>query len=388
MTQLITALSSARDSREAGEELGKAIRREFGGADAHALIVFASARHDFSVLLPTLAAEVGTEVIAGATSAGEFHGPSFVEGGVSVLAIRSEDMQFAVGLGHGVGAAPGKAAEEVAGALGVPQAGRFPYRVALVMTDALAGQADTMVERLTVQTQGNCRFFGGGAGDDARFEQTHVIAGCEAHRDAVVALQILSNKPIGIGVSHGWIPASEPLRVTEVQGATLVGINGLPAIDSFEEHAASTGQRLDRDSPLSFFLHNVIGIDTPRGFKLRVPLGVGEDGSVVCAAEVPEGAIIRIMRTTAQSAAQAAARASEAALAGLEGRTPGAGLVFDCVATRLRLGAEFGDELQACSDLLKPAKFIGCNTYGQIARAEGQFEGFHNCTAVVCVFPK
>jgi len=34
-----------------------------------------------------------------------------------------------------------------------------------------------------------------------------------------------------------------------------------------------------------------------------------------------------------------------------------------------------------------PAGFVGCNTYGQIARAEGQFGGFHNCTAVVCVLP-
>jgi hypothetical protein len=29
----------------------------------------------------------------------------------------------------------------------------------------------------------------------------------------------------------------------------------------------------------------------------------------------------------------------------------------------------------------------GFNSYGQIVRAEGQFSGFHNCTAVVCVFP-
>jgi hypothetical protein len=61
--------------------------------------------------------------------------------------------------------------------------------------------------------------------------------------------------------------------------------------------------------------------------------------------------------------------------------------VFDCVATRLRLGKAFENELKACAQLLHPASFIGCNTYGQIARAEGQFGGFHNCTAVVCVFP-
>jgi hypothetical protein len=34
-----------------------------------------------------------------------------------------------------------------------------------------------------------------------------------------------------------------------------------------------------------------------------------------------------------------------------------------------------------------PAGFVGCNTCAQIARADGQFGGFHNCTAVVCVMP-
>ncbi|HEX2543601.1 MAG TPA: FIST C-terminal domain-containing protein, partial [Ramlibacter sp.] len=85
---------------------------------------------------------------------------------------------------------------------------------------------------------------------------------------------------------------------------------------------------------------------------------------------------------------QAARQATESALRGLAGHKPAAAFVFDCVATRLRLGRAFEDELQACSKLLAPAGFVGCNTYGQIARAEGQFSGFHNCTAVVCVLPE
>jgi hypothetical protein len=53
----------------------------------------------------------------------------------------------------------------------------------------------------------------------------------------------------------------------------------------------------------------------------------------------------------------------------------------------LRLGKEFGAELKAVENVLGTARFAGCNTYGQVARAEGQFGGFHNCTAVVCVIP-
>jgi hypothetical protein len=62
-------------------------------------------------------------------------------------------------------------------------------------------------------------------------------------------------------------------------------------------------------------------------------------------------------------------------------------LFFDCVATRLRMGTDFGFELQSVANLLGDAQLVGCNTYGQIARAEGQFGGFHNCTAVVMVLP-
>ena len=79
--------------------------------------------------------------------------------------------------------------------------------------------------------------------------------------------------------------------------------------------------------------------------------------------------------------------ATEAAVANLGGSQPGSALVFDCVATRLRIGDAFGLELESVGRTLNGAHFVGCNTYGQLARAEGQFGGFHNCTAVVMVLP-
>jgi hypothetical protein len=118
-----------------------------------------------------------------------------------------------------------------------------------------------------------------------------------------------------------------------------------------------------------------------------VPLQILADGSVACAAEVPQGAVVQIMKSTASSAADAAQRAARAALEGLQGNAPEVALFFDCVATRLRLGDAFGFELRALADQLGDAAFVGCNTHGQIARADGQFGGFHNCTAVVCAFP-
>lgn len=387
MNQTHIALSNTRDSRAAGTELGRSLRDRFGGP-ANAVVVFASAKHDYDALLEALSEEAGTKVIVGSSSAGEFTHQGRGEGQVSALGIRSSDMRFAVGLGLGVTEDPANAARQAVGGFRGLAKGSDVHRNALVMTDALAGHTDTLVEELTMHTGGDYRFFGGGAGDDGRFHTTHVFAGTRSYNNAVSTLEILSTKPIGIGVSHGWEPASEGMRVTEADGTRLIGLNGAPALEAIKEYAQATGQGFDTAEPMPFFLHNVLGIRSAEGFRLRVPLAIGENGSIHCAAAVPEGSVVHIMKTNAASAVQAARQATESALRGLSGHKPAAAFVFDCVATRLRLGRAFEDELQACSKLLEPAGFVGCNTYGQIARAEGQFSGFHNCTAVVCVLPE
>ena len=388
MTETHNALTDERDSTRAGQQLGRAIRQAFHGAPADAVVVFASAQHDYEALLDALAEEAGTDVMVGASSAGEFINGSRGEGRASAMGLRSDNLRFAVGLGQGVSRDVSEAARQVAaGFEGIVQPA-LPYRSALVMTDALAGHTDPLVEELTVRTGGNYRFFGGGAGDDGHFHTTHVFAGRHARTDAVAALEILSAQPVGVGVAHGWEPADEGMRVTEAQGNRLVSLNGAPAVHAFQEHAELSGQKVNLKDPLPFFLHNVIGIRDGDHFRLRVPLAVQEDGAILCAAAVPEGAIVHIMKTSAASAVLAARRATSEALRGLAGARPAAGFVFDCVATRLRLGREFENELDACARLLEPAGFVGCNTYGQIARAEGQFSGFHNCTAVVCVLPQ
>ena len=383
MTQFASAHTTQTDPIAAARDLAGQIQPQLEGAP-DVLLVFASSAYDDRALLRELQAAVAPGILVGSSSAGEFtHGTAGV-GTVSALAIRSSELKFSASIGHGVSQdGRGAARALVAGFQGLDS--DYPHRAALVITDALAGHAEALVEELTLRTSGRYVLAGGGAGDDARFEKTHVYLGAEAHNDAAVALEILSHKPIGVGVGHGWQPASPPMRATEVDGMRLIGLNGQPAIDAFEAQAARDGATFNHEDPMPYFLHNILGIATGDGYRLRVPLAVHEDGSITCAAEIPEHAQVHIMKTTNESASQAAAQATDHALAALADHAPGAALFFDCVATRLRLGDQFAYELGTVVERLGPAKMVGCNTYGQIARAEGQFSGFHNCTAVVLV---
>jgi len=372
----------------ASEELAESISEKLKGDRPDVLIVFASPELDYQPLLAGLEAACRPGVLVGCSSAGEFSGCATGNGSVSVMAIRADDMSFRAGLGTGLRQDFKGALEQVMPVFSGSEHPDFPYRSALVLTDALAGYVDEIIHEMMIHTGGTYQLFGGGAADDAKFNQTHVFIGTEAHTDAIVVLEMLSKKPIGLGVRHGWRPAGPALRVTEAQGNRLVSLNAIPAVEIFEEHAQATGQTFKRGDALPFFLHNVIGIETGDGYKLRVPLMLNDDGSISCAAEVPFGATVRIMVADADSACEAARQAAQAALAGLEGGEHAGALLFDCAATRLRLGRAFDHELDAVGEALGSENFAGCNTYGQIARSTGQFSGFHNCTAVVCAIPR
>lgn len=387
MTQTAAVYTDRFDSTDAGTHLGAQVVEKLGEHPPDVLIVFASSRFDFSALLTALSETCHPRLLVGSSSAGEFTGLNRGQGTACALAIRSTDIKASAGLGRGVSTDRASAARDVVAAFRGVDSNEFSYRTALVMTDALAGHADDLVAELTVLTSGKYQFAGGGAGDDALFTKTHVFYGTEAFTDAVVALELLSTKPMGVGVSHGWVPASKALRVTDSDGMRVLSLNGLPAVEAFEEHARATSQPFDRRAALPFFLHNILGIDTGAGHRLRVPLSVNPDGSVSCAAEIPAGAAVHIMKATSESAIHAAQQATAAAVEGLRGEKPQAALFFDCVATRLRMGEVFGFELDSVAQMLGDAGLVGCNTYGQIARAEGQFGGFHNCTAVVMILP-
>lgn len=387
MTEAAIAIVWDDSATDAGRKLGLEIKTKLKGRSPHAVLVFASSRYDYGELLSALKSECTPEYIVGCSSAGEFTKEKQKEGAVCAVGLWSDRLKFSAGIGKSIRSSQAAAAEEMVSTFKGLHSHDYKYHTAIVMSDALAGYTDDFIQELTLKTGGRYQLVGGGAGDDAKFHETEVFYGEKAFKDAAVALEIVSNEPIGIGVQHGWEAASRAMRVTEADGSRLISVDSMPALEAFQEFAEQTKQKLDEKNPIPFFLHNVIGIHTSNGYKLRVPLSINADGSVSCASNVPEGSTIHIMRTSNASAANAASMAAEAALAQLNGNEPRVAIFFDCVATRLRMGVDFGVELNSLATALKGAEFAGCNTYGQIARVDGQFSGFHNCTAVTCILP-
>jgi len=114
-----------------------------------------------------------------------------------------------------------------------------------------------------------------------------------------------------------------------------------------------------------------------------------DDGSVLCASEVPEGSLISLMKATDQSVIETSGRASRLALGRLEGSPPAGMIAFECVSQRLRVGeAGVGQQLMRVKNVVGAVPFAGCHGYGQLARTRGAFTGLMSASALVCLFPQ
>ena len=358
MTETSIIQTELQDSERAGKALAEQVCSFFGGEPPDAVVLFASPVYNHTALLSAFSAECKPKILVGCSSAGEFVDNHPTNSSACAVAIRSSALAFGAGIGRGLAERKKSAAQDIVSTLQGTTTTEYRYRSLLLLTDALAGNTEEFLDQLMLLTAGRYQIFGGGAGDDAKFSRTHVFYGSEAVSDSAVALEILSHKPLGIGVSHGWQPASPPMRVTAADSMRLISLNAAPAAEIFEEFAESKGQTFDRADPMPFFLHNILGIDTGAGFKLRVPLAVEKDGSIHCAAEIPTGSSVFIMSADTLSAAEAAAQAARAAFGQLQSDSPPAvALFFDCAATRLRMGSEFGVELNQLASSLGPTRF-------------------------------
>jgi len=388
MTKSAIAFTSFNDSETAGKELGTQIKNKLTDYPVKVLIVFASSSFDYDVLLASIKEITRPEILVGSSSAGEFISENFETDSACAIAIYSDEIKFSAGLARGIQFDREPVAEKLFSYLQQKDSYQYQYHSAMIFADALSGYTDELIDLLTEKTVGEYQFFGGGAGDNANFMRTHVFFGDSSYTDSAVVLEMLSNKPIGVGVSHGWRPVSDKMRVTEANGRKLISLNGKPALEIYKEFAKKTGQLLDEEQPVPFFLNNILGIEIAGGYKLRAPIAIIDDGAICLASDIPVGVYASIMGSDSESTKTAAVDATINALAQLGGLKPNVALFFDCVATRLRMGKEFDYQLEKVGETLKGVGFAGCNTYGQVARVNGQFSGFQNCSAVVCIIPE
>jgi methyl-accepting chemotaxis protein len=210
----------------------------------------------------------------------------------------------------------------------------------------------------------------------------------------VVIAQIFSRRPLAFGVAHGHRALSEPLRVTRATEGWVHEVDGRPAWDVWRERTKDAARArgidvdaLEPEGEGAFLLQFEAGLANADSYKIRAPLARREDGSILFAAAIPEGSVLRITESDAESQVRSALSAASAAKTEAAGPVAGA-LVFDCICRNLILGSDFAKAVRGISEALGAVPIAGFETYGEVALSAGDMSAFHNTTSVVLAFPR
>jgi hypothetical protein len=385
--------SMAVDGRRAGGEAAAAAQLD---RLAKLLIVFCSAGYEAADVLEGICAVTPDDVlVVGGTSMGEI---AACAPGVEEIGVGSAVVVTALGgpgfsvRSHVVRHASADRRQSGAEAASVMAGIDGSHMALLMIVDGLTREQHELVRGAYSVLGASVPMVGGCSADNLAYALTHQFhgtgAGVERLVDAIVAVGLGSSAPIGIGIAHGWAKQGVPMVVTSSDGGEVFLIDGEPALDVYLRRIGAGRSLLDDvDRFRDAAFEHPLGMSRRSGEDIRVVHSAdAERGSLLCLADVPQGALVWTMTTDAAALVAAAARSCDQAVAALGGASPLGVVVFDCGARKLKLGADnVRAEQHAIAMSAAGAPFGGFYTFGEIARTNGS-RGMHHLTVVTLAF--
>ncbi|MEW5848941.1 MAG: FIST C-terminal domain-containing protein [Myxococcota bacterium] len=259
---------------------------------------------------------------------------------------------------------------------------------ALVLVDGLAPNIPLFLEAIYHQLGNRVSYWGGGAGSLTLKARPCVFTREGVHQGAAVVA--LSPWPARLGVRHGWRELKGPFVATRSNRNVIVQLNWRNAFELYQAAVeADAGVRI---TPDNFFR---VASGYPFGIRkegqevvVRDPVAVGEGGTLICVGDVPENAVLSILKGEPERLVGAAGQAAREAASPLPLKVRHC-LLADCVSRVLFLEDRFPEELVAIDQELRGMangnKPLGMLTLGEISsQGEGYLE-FFNKTSVVAV---
>lgn len=329
--------------------------------------------------------------VVGCTTSGQLAGPglgldgSDVRRGVVAIALGGDGFQVRTQVVRD--ASRGRREAGIAAAGCVAELDR-PHQICLLICDGLTREQHEIVRGAYSVLGATVPVAGGCSGDDYRYERTYQFhgdaRGIEALTDGLVGIGLGSTGPIGVGVRHGWAKQGEPMLVTSSRGGSIERLDHEPALDVYLRRIGAGREHLrDGAAFRELSMRFPLGLSRRSGEDLRVVHDTDEaGGSLLCLADVPQGALAWAMGTNPEDLVAAAAQSCRDAVDGLAGQPPIGVICFDCGAREVMLGQDgIGRELAAIATTCGEVPFGGFYTYGEIARTRGA-RGMHHLTVV------
>ena len=241
--------------------------------------------------------------------------------------------------------------------------------VGIVLVDGLSGAEERLMERIGNQT--DVIFIGGSAGDDLRFQATHVFANGRSYRNAAILAVIRAANGFGIVKTQSFRTHGKKLVATRVREdqREVLEFDGKPAAQAYAEALG-----VPATTAAEQFMSHPLGLVARGDIFVRSPQQVTAEGAIRFYCSIQAGTELAIL--TATDMIQDTVHAVEAKREELGGIS--ALLNFNCILRTLEL--EKTGRTQAYGKLFEGLPMVGFSTYGE------QYLGHINQTATMLAF--
>lgn len=257
-----------------------------------------------------------------------------------------------------------------------------------MLFDALVPNIATLLDEFYLQLANRVHYAGANAGSET-FQPMPCLFDNQRLVQGGLLLMLLSPHH-GAILEHGYCVPPNTMTATSTEGNRIVQIDWRPAFEVYRELVyAQFGVEITRDNFYQYGVHFPFGIvRANHNVVVRIPVALGEDGSLFCVGEVPPNAILALLEAPKVDSAQTL-EALAKGLSGLNGGVVGEEvMLFYCAGRRMHLGldaataevAEFGRRTEA-------AQVAGALSLGEIGGSTlWGYPLFHNATLVASLW--
>ncbi len=260
---------------------------------------------------------------------------------------------------------------------------------ALIIIDCMSSSISSFLSSIYNLFADSVEYLGCGAGFLEIEQRPCIFTNDGFFEDAAVVSFI--DMQCRIGVHHGWKKALGPIVVTKSEGNSVKELNWKNAFAIYKEAVESSLEKeFNENNFYDISSHCPFGIYTEGHEDLvREVLKAGVDGDLFCAGDVPENAVVNILKGENLALVNAAQEALEDCFLKGELRVNYC-VVIDCIGRSLFLQDDFKKELKTIKNGLEARSIDtvpeGVLSLGEIASMDGDALEFLNKTIVIGVF--
>jgi hypothetical protein len=240
--------------------------------------------------------------------------------------------------------------------------------VGIILVDGLSVAEEKLMEKIGDLT--NVIFIGGSAGDDLKFENTHVFAGGTAYTDAAVLALLKPRAGFDVVKTQSFCDRTKVLKATRVDEAKrlVFEFNGEPAAEAY---AKALGVPVEEAS--SKFMSHPLGLMVGKEPYVRSPQRF-QDDAMVFYCNIREGMELHLLESMdIVQDTRTAIQAKQEELGSISGL-----INFHCILRTLAL--EQQGRTEEYGEIFVDIPTIGFSTYGE------EYLGHVNQTSTILLF--